>query len=170
MQVYTTLRRLRQASACKYRYAHLRKNLGKDYGDDTPIDIISILDINGLDDTLWVPISALTGENLKRRYRLFAVACCQNVLHLMDDTRSINAVKVAHLYAHGEASIEELAAARAAAWDAAVSAALDAAVDAALGSAWSAARAAARDAGRAAGRAAARDVRDTFRVIFSADY
>ncbi len=149
---YTTLKRLRGYGACAGRYAHLKKALGKGYGDDTPIRLVKILETNGLDDVLWIPESAVTGSNLERRYRLFAVACCFDVWHLMIDQRSRAAVVAAHLYAHGEIDAAARAAARAAAWSAAW--------DAARAAAWSAARAAARAAADAAwsdAMAAARD-------------
>lgn len=70
-----------------------------------------------------------------RTLRLFAVWCARQVQHLMEDERSIAALDVAERFANGEATSEELAAARAAAG-------------------------AARDAAEAA-MAAARDARDT---------
>lgn len=119
MHTWTTLKELRDAGACKDRYDHLIKALGKKYGDNTPIDLVTILETNGLTDVLWIPEKAVSGDFVQRRYRLFAVACRQHILHLMDDHRSRDAVRVAHLYAYGETTDTELDAARAAAWDAA---------------------------------------------------
>ena len=84
--------------------------------------------------------------------RLFAVWCARNALALVDDPdpRSVNAVDVAEKFANGEATEEELAAARDAARDAARAAAWAAARDAAWDAAWAAARDAAWDAARAA--------------------
>ena len=75
-----------------------------------------------------------------RTARLFACDCAERALSLIQkpDPRSIESVRVARLYAIGEAKKEQLAAAWAAAWDAAGDAARDAA--------WAAAGAAARDA------------------------
>ena len=99
-----------------------------------------------------------------RTARLFAVWCARQVLKLVDepDPRSIETCNVAERYANGEATEDELQAARSAArsaawsaaWYAAWSAARDAAWSAAMYAAWSAARAAARSAARAAARAA----------------
>ena len=120
--VYATLKKLRAANACKRRYTLLRRALGQGYGDNTPISLVQILQHSGIDDALWVPKSALTGTHIQRRYRLFAVACCQDVLRLMGDQRSRDTVRVVHLYAYGEATEDELRAAWDAAWDAAMDA------------------------------------------------
>jgi hypothetical protein len=53
-----------------------------------------------------------------RKRRLFAVACCQHVWHLLRDERSQKAVRVAEQFAEGIATKEELQAACAAAWEA----------------------------------------------------
>ena len=88
-----------------------------------------------------------TGWN-ERTARLFAVWCAREALNLIDrpDPRSVTACVVAERHAYGEASDDELAAARAAAWAAARAAALAAAWDAALAAAWAAAWVAARAA------------------------
>jgi len=91
-----------------------------------------------------------------RTARLFACDCAERVLSVYekeypDDTRPRHAIEVARRFAHGNATDEELAAARDAAWDAA-SAAAGAAASAA---AWAAAGGAAWDAAWAAARAAA---------------
>ena len=103
-----------------------------------------------------------TGWN-ERTAHLFAVWNAREALKFLanPDPRSVAACDVAERYANGEATSEELAAARAAAWDAAWDAAWAAARDAAWDAAWVAARAAAWDAARDAAwdaaRAAARD-------------
>ena len=88
--------------------------------------------------------------------RLFAVWCAREALKLIDnpDPLSIAAVDVAERYANGEATIEELAAARAAARDAARAARAAArdAARAAWDAAWDAAWIAARDAAWIAAR------------------
>lgn len=58
--------------------------------------------------------------------RLFAADCAEHVLHLVpeqDRGPFVESIRVARMYANGEASRAELAAARAAAWDAARAAA-----------------------------------------------
>ena len=57
----TTLRKIRGARPCgmhlendrRIGYLKLRHGLGKDCSDDKPIDITTIVEINGLDDALW---------------------------------------------------------------------------------------------------------------------
>ena len=143
----TTLRKIRAASPCGMRleggervgYLKLRRHLGKGYGDDTPIDITTIIDSNGLDDALWC-LRAVDGH--AREMRLYAVWCTRQVQSLVEDPRSVAALDVAERYANGAASNDELAAACEAAWAAARAAACEAACEAA----WAAARAAARAA------------------------
>ena len=85
--------------------------------------------------------------------RLFAADCAEHVLHFYeekypDEKRPRRAIEMARRFAKGEATSDELAAARDAAWDAARDAAWDAA--------WAAACAAASAASSAAASAAAR--------------
>lgn len=163
----TTLRKIRAAGPCGMRlddgkrvgYLKLRHYLGKGYGDDTPIDIATILDSNGLDDALWC-LRAVDGR--AREMRLYAVWCARQVQHLMADQRSINALDVAVRHANGTATDDELAAARAAALAAALADARDDARETARASAWASAWddawAAARETARDDARDDARDV------------
>ena len=97
-------------------------------------------------------VERLEGWN-ERTARLFAADCAEAALHLTGpDTKCVDAIRVARLFADGKATREEVDAARAAAWDAAWAAAGDAAAAAA----WDAARAATGDAAAAAAWATAR--------------
>ena len=116
----------------------LMRYLGKTEIDDEPLDLLTILESNGLDDTLWC-LRAV--EGFDREKRLLAVAFAREVEHLMPEA-SKPALDVAERFANGLATEEELDQARYAAADAA-------------DAAWAAARAAA-DAAAAAARAAAR--------------
>ena len=89
-------------------------------------------------------IGTATEQNL----RLFAADCAEDVLPIFykvspNDNRPAEAIRVARLYANGEASDEQRRTARDAAGDAAGAAARDAARAAARDAAWDAARAAA---------------------------
>jgi hypothetical protein len=79
----------------------------------------------------------------ERTAQLFACDCAEAVVHLCgDDPRPRQAIDVARRYANGEATDEELAAAR----DAARAAVRDAPMNAPRDAAWAATRAATRDA------------------------
>ena len=101
-----------------------------------------------------------------RTARLFACDCASQALPIFEkqhpgDNRPRQAIETARRFANGQATHNELAAARAAAWAAAKTATGDAAWAAARAAArdadWAAARDAARDAARAAARAAERE-------------
>lgn len=67
---------------------------------------------------IWLLVNS-KNEVTDRELRLIAVKCARRVQHLMTDQISINALDVAERYANGEATYEELTAARDAAWAAA---------------------------------------------------
>ena len=90
----------------------------------TVVDILKMENIPP-QDRLWV----VCREDLidAKTLRLFAVWCARQVEYLMNDPRSIEALNCAEKFANGEATAEDLSAARAAASDAARDAASDAA-------------------------------------------
>ena len=60
----TTLNLLRKAGACEGRYRHLVKALGgTEYGHDTPINLLTILEHNGVEDVEWVLSAGATVED-----------------------------------------------------------------------------------------------------------
>ena len=150
--ICTTLEKIREHKPCAEGWATLLKHLGKKRADSKDLPLLTILESNGLDDTLWALRTVPEHDRLWRKY---AVWCARRVRHLMEDQRSLDALDVAWRYSEGQASDSELAAAWDAAWAAARDAAWAAAWDAARDAAWDAAWAAARDAARAAARAAA---------------
>ena len=120
----TTLRKIRAADPCGIRlkdpksvgYLKLRRHLGEGYGDDTPVDIATIIDNNGLDYALWC-LCAVDGH--AREMLLYAVWCARQVPSLMEDPSCVTALDVAERNANGAASDDERAAARAAGAEAA---------------------------------------------------
>ena len=146
MQIFN-IGQLRAFSPCYDPAKYLPENWA-----GTAIDILNVKDCPP-QDRLWV---VLRKEFLSDRdLRLFAVWCARKALAIPGCENEVcsNTCDVAERYANGEATKEELAAARAAAWAAAWAAARAAARDAA----WAAARDAAMDAAWAAARDAAMD-------------
>lgn len=134
--ITTTLNRIRAHSPCEDGWRKLLAGLGKTASDDEPLPFARILEINGLDDTVWAcrvePAHAKT-------WRLFAIWGARQVEHLMEDERSHAALDVAERYANGQATDSEL---------------IDAADAASRAAACAAARAASRAAYAAAAAAA----------------
>ena len=145
----TTLNAIRQHSPCKYSWERLLASFEKTQADDEPIELRYILDTLGVEDAIW---SLRAIEGMDKEIRLFACDCAESVLHIFeekypDDKRPRNAIEVSRKFANGEATIEELDAAREAARDNA-----GASLDAAWAAAWAAGEA--WDAGVAAWGAA----------------
>ena len=151
--ITTTLNRIRACNPCSEGWTKLLAGLGKTKADDEPLPYSEIVRINGIDDALW---ACRAEPQYAKEWRLFAVWCARQVQHLMTDKRSIAAIDVAERHANGEATNEELAAARdapcAVAWAAARDAPWDAARYAARDAPWAAARYAPWDAAWAAAR------------------
>ena len=143
----TTLNIIRAARPCNKGWTKLLKGLGKTAADDEPLPLMTILDINGLDDALWCIDADPALERIKRHYQAW---CAEQVLHLFEaehpgDMRVRDQIAMLR---NDDATPEERDAARDAAWAAAL--------DAARAAAWYAARDAARDAAWAAALDAAR--------------
>ena len=112
MKVTTTLNKIRDCSPCEDGWEKLLKSLGKTKADDEMLTFEQIYSSNGYDDTLWCLRSMPEQEML---WRHFAVDAAEMVEHLMDDERSKNSLRVARRHADGDATDDELAAARVAA-------------------------------------------------------
>ena len=98
MQLTTTFKLLRKALACSPRYEFLRKALSREkYGDDTPINLLTILETNGLDDALWALCA--TAENCDKIARLMAADFAEQALPIWQkysqDKRPDMAIKAA---------------------------------------------------------------------------
>jgi len=168
--LYTTLNDIKKHSPCGNGWEKLLKSLGKTKSDDEQLSFKTILNSNGFDDAIWC-LRVLKDND--KEIRLYAVWCARQVEYLDKSGTAKEINDVTEKFAHGEATHEQLAAARdaardaawdaasdaawAAAWAAARDAASDTARDAASDAAWAAAWDAARDAARDAAWDAARD-------------
>jgi hypothetical protein len=70
----------------------------------------------GFDNPLYLLVHLLEGPVSERKLRLFVVACCRRIEHLMEDSGDQHAVEVAEAFADRRATQRELNAARAAGW------------------------------------------------------
>ena len=149
----TTLNLIRAATPCGDGWRKLLSGLGKTQADDEPLPLLSVLDINGLDDALWVLSDAMPDDRLARHFQAW---CAERVLHLFEAERpgDMRVRSQIDMLRNDAATPEQRTAARAAARDAAGDAAWDALSRAVAWDAAWAARAAALAAAWAA-RAAA---------------
>ena len=119
----TTLNKIKKHSPCgllepkntEKGWGKLLNNLNKTQADDEPLELRTILESNGLDDTIWA-LRAV--EEKDKEIRLFAADCEELVLPIYekkypDDNRPHLAIKAARDYANGLITLEELSAARA---------------------------------------------------------
>ena len=100
--MHTTLNQIRAHKSCSKSWAKLLHYL----------NIATILESNDLGNILW-HLRSLIGH--EREVRLLAVSFAREVQHLMTDPRSLAALEVAEAFANGQASQENLDAARLAA-------------------------------------------------------
>ena len=137
MKYTVTLKDIRLHSPCQDGWEKLLKHLGvcpsNAKTDETPIDLLTILDSNGFDDCMWC-FQALD-EKHDNAVRLLVCDFAQRAMKHVDEgeKRPQQAINVARKFANGKATREELATARDAAWAAWVAAwvaASDAASDA----------------------------------------
>ena len=137
----TTLNRIRNALPCRAGWSKLLAHLGKTTADDEPLPLLTVLNSNGLDDTIWVLSYAMPDARLARHFK---AQCAEQVLHLFeakrpDDTRVRDQIamlrnddatpaarlaawrdaKFAHMEARGIAAIAASAAVHGAVWYAA---------------------------------------------------
>ncbi len=151
-QITITLNKILAHNPCSDGWENILKGRGKAEPDDEEFPLSEAFESNSLDDVIWA-LRCLPEHD--RLWRKFAVWCARQVQHLMTDERSLTALDVAWRHSNGEATDEELQAARADAW----------AARAAMADAWAAwaaraAMAAALDAARAAAWGAACDESD----------
>ena len=110
-----TLNDIRKYSRCEDGWRKLLAHLGKTKADDAPVSLITILDSSGFDDAMWC-LRALPDE-YDPAIRLMVCDMVEPALKYVPEgeDRPRQAIETARRHARGEASDEELAAARAAA-------------------------------------------------------
>lgn len=122
MKLTTTFKRLRSCNACKPRYTLLRTALpAEEYRDDTPINLLTILETNGLDDALWA--LRATDQNCDKIARLMAADFAEMVLPIWEakypeDKRPALAIETARDYANGLISAGQMGTIASDAWNA----------------------------------------------------
>jgi hypothetical protein len=158
MVLTTSLNRIRACNPCASGWRKLLTSVGATYDPDAPINLLRILDSNGVADCLWA--LQATEQNCDVIARLMAADFAESVLPIFErqypgDARPRAAIQAARDFALGRISAAARAAAEAAAKAAAWAAGRDSAWDAAEAAAWAAAKAAAWAAARDAAKAAA---------------
>jgi hypothetical protein len=130
----TTLNEIRGEGPCVYGWEKLLSHLGKTKADDEPLELLTILESNGLDDA----IRCLCVKSLDRLSRHFEAWSAEQLLHHSKNKRQSDA-RVRDLIAmlRNDCATEKE---RDAAIDAARVALLAAARDAARSAVWSAVR------------------------------
>lgn len=103
--ITTTLNKIRAHKPCENGWKKLLEHLGKTKADDEPLPLLTILESNGVEDTIWC-FRTLPEHNSKWQH--FAVDCAERVKHLMKGPRSLEALRVARLHADGLATDKEV--------------------------------------------------------------
>ena len=133
MKLITTLNKIRACSPCASGWRTLVKHLGEDFDPDAEINLLTILESNGVADMLWS--LRATDQESKRVASQLAIEFAEQALPLFEkrrpnDERPRKAIQAARDYLDGKISLEQLRASRqagAAAAYAAYAAAADAA-------------------------------------------
>ena len=83
--LHTTFNLAHKAEACTSGYKKLAEYLGgiEKYGKDTPIPLTTVLESNGLNNTLWA--LQCTIEPSKNIAIEFTCRCAEHVLHFYED-------------------------------------------------------------------------------------
>jgi len=119
--LHTTFRRAKEANACIWSYRKFAKFKGgvKKWGYDTPFPLSEVLEVCGLDDTLWA--LQIVIEPADKEIRLLACDYAKRVLPIFEkrfpeDKRPRQAIEASRKYAQGKISIEQLRVASDASW------------------------------------------------------
>ena len=109
----TTLNEIRAHHPCEESWGVLLRSLDKTKADDEPLAYSRIMEICGLDDTLWA--IARCHPHGPRICAEFALWCAEGVREHMSDPRATAVLDLTREYLAGQSTIDQLQAARAAA-------------------------------------------------------
>jgi hypothetical protein len=101
----TSLNAIRKYLPSDEGWTKLLKHLNKTKADDEELNLLTVLESNGLTDTLWC-LSSIKGQD--KAIRLYAVWCARQVQHLMEGRYCLDALDMAEKFAKGEATEREL--------------------------------------------------------------
>ena len=117
--INTTFNLAHKANACTSGYKKLAEYLGgiEKYGKDTPIPLTTVLESNGLDDTIWALRCTIEpSENILIE---FTCRCTEHILHFYEDKYPNDKRPRQAIEAARRCITDKSPAARAAAWAAA---------------------------------------------------
>ena len=111
MKLTTTLNKIRACSPCTSGWQTLLKHVGKDFNPDAEINLLTILQSNGVVDMLWT--LRATDQDSKRIASQLAIEFAEQALPIFekrrpDDARPRKAIQAARDYLDGKISLEEL--------------------------------------------------------------
>ena len=140
MKLTTTLNKIRACSPCASGWRTLVKHLGEDFDPNAEINLLTVLESNGVADMLWT-LRAAIGQDSKRVASQLAIEFAATTLPIFEkrspnDERPRKAIQAARDYLDGKISLEELRSCRSHAADAADAAAYAAAAYAAADAAY----------------------------------
>ena len=115
MKLTTTLNKIRACSPCTSGWQKLLKHVGKDFNPDAEINLLTILESNGVADMLWT--LRATDQDSKRVASQLAIEFSEQALPIFEkrrpnDERPRKAIQAARDYLDGKISLEELRACR----------------------------------------------------------
>ena len=160
MKLTTTLNKIRDFSPCTSGWKKLLSHVGTDFDPDAEINLLTVLESNGVEDMLWT--LRATEQDSKRIASQLAIEFAEQALPIFekrrpDDLRPRQAIQAARDYLDGKIDVAALqnahAAAAAAYADSAAAAAATTATDAAAYAYTDSAAAYASNAARAASAA-----------------
>jgi hypothetical protein len=115
MKLTTTLNKIRACSPCASGWRTLVKHVGKDFDPNAEINLLTILESNGVADMLWT--LRATDQDSKRVASQLAIEFAEQALPIFEkrrpnDERPRKAIQAARDYLDGKISLEELRACR----------------------------------------------------------